>query len=144
MKLTYQPAQSEDTAALFQFNKDLIDEYEDVKAIAYDKVLIWAKNKISTNLPAYRCIFRDGVKVGYVCFHPHEDMMEIDDLYILQPYRHSGIGTQVITDCLNSCQSPVMLYVFNKNEPALRLYRQMGFKTAEKVGSTRQIMRYDC
>ena len=57
MKLIYQAAQEEDIPSIFELNKQLIDQYEDVKIIDYGQVLKWVYQKIETHIQDYQVIF---------------------------------------------------------------------------------------
>lgn len=70
MLLTYQPADASDLDALFAFNKELIDQYEDLSQIPYQKVLAWVRQKLEQQIQEYTCIFADGKKAGYYHFLP--------------------------------------------------------------------------
>ena len=72
-----------------------------------------------------------------------EALLEIDDLYVLAPYRRLGIGTELFRRCIAESErlgKPLMLYVFTKNTPAVRLYEKMGFVLKETVSPTRSIL----
>ena len=141
MKLQYGSADARDIEILFDFNKELIDTYEDTEKIAYDNVLLWVRKKIEKNINEYTRVTLDGKTVGYFYFHEAEGEREIDDLYVLPEYRGRGIGTKIIKKCIEESDSPIFLYVFVKNTGALRLYTKMGFKIEGKVRETRYIMR---
>lgn len=141
--ITYTPAETEDIPAVFALAKELIDRYEDISAIPYEKVLRWMLNKITENIASYRCIILEGKKVGYFHLDMAKEEAELDDLYILPEYQGRGIGTAVIGHCLRQADKPVFLYVFRKNTGAIRLYKRMGFSVAETVGNTRMIMRHE-
>ena len=140
MNLTFAPAEAADMESLFRFSKALIDEYEDLQSIDYEKVLAWVRRKIETQIGTYTCIFRDGRKAGYYRFSPADGMMEIDDLYIFPEFRNQGIGTAVIQNCCAETEFPVMLYVFTRNTGAFSLYRRLGFQIAETAGTSRCIL----
>ena len=57
MKLIYQAAQEEDIPSNFELNKQLIDQYQDVKIIDYEQVLKWVYQKIETHIQDYQVIF---------------------------------------------------------------------------------------
>lgn len=145
MLLTYQPADASDLDALFAFNKELIDQYEDLSQIPYQKVLAWVRQKLEQQIQEYTCIFADGQKAGYYHFSPMDsDTMELDDLYLFPAFRGHGIGTAVIQKCCAETSQPILLYVFQKNTGAIALYQRMGFQiqcTTQNVSSTRYIMR---
>ena len=46
MNITYAPIKKEDIDTIYAFCKKLIDDYEDLDSIDYDKVLAWVKRKI--------------------------------------------------------------------------------------------------
>jgi ribosomal protein S18 acetylase RimI-like enzyme len=141
MDIKYEKASNDDIDALFAFNKELIDNYEDKSSIEYDKVLKWIRNKLETNINAYTRIIIDGKKAGYFSFLLSGKTMELDDLYIFPEYRNKGIGSAVIEKCLSETKLPIILYVFNKNSGAVRLYERFGFEIFKSVGNTRYIMR---
>lgn len=145
MLLTYQPADASDLDTLFAFNKELIDQYEDLSQIPYQKVLAWVRQKLEQQIQEYTCIFVDGKKAGYYYFSPMDsDTMELDDLYLFPAFRGHGIGTAVIQKCCAETSQPILLYVFQKNTGAIALYQRMGFQiqcTTQNVSRTRYIMR---
>ena len=140
MELTYAPAAPEDADLIFSLSKDLILRYEDLNAIDPEKVLRWVRRKIEENIGQYTCVLLESEKAGFFRFCPAGEMMELDDLYILPPFRSRGIGTAIIRKCCAGTGLPVMLYVFTGNTGALGLYRRLGFRVAETVSPTRCIM----
>lgn len=46
MDIKYMPATETDMEPVFEINKALIDEYENLETIDYRKVLSWVRNKI--------------------------------------------------------------------------------------------------
>ena len=143
MELSYEPARKEDAETLFEFNRELIERYEDPGSIDLQEVLAWVRRKLEKRLGEYVRVTADGRLAGYyrLCLDGGE--AELDDLYILPEYRGLGIGTAVVGKCCADAGRPVKLYVFVKNEKAVSLYRRLGFEVTEKVGETRYIMRRD-
>ena len=141
--LTFTGAALEDIPVLYSLCKELIDRYEDLSQIHYDKVLKWVRTKITENISRYTCIWLGAEKVGYYFLDASEGQIELDDFYILPQFRCHGIGTAVLRHCVSSADLPMYLYVFQKNEGAIKLYKQIGFYVAEEVSKTRYIMRRD-
>lgn len=140
MDLIYVPAEESDVESLFQFNKDLIDRYEDISKIDYSKVLSWVLNKLRKQIGEYTRVCLNNQKVGYYHFHPVDRKMELDDLYLFPLYRNRGIGSEIIRKCVAETDLPIFLYVFIKNTGAVSLYKKLGFHIAETVRETRYIM----
>ena len=126
--LSYQTAGREDVSPLFHFSKDLIDTYEDLSSIDYDKVLTWVRKKLENHIGEYQVILCQNQKAGYLHFTESGEKMELDDLYIMPQYRGLGIGTAAINHCIASADRPIFLYVFTKNFRAVNLYFRMGFR----------------
>ena len=143
MELGYEPAREEDIEALYEFNRELIERYEDPGSIDLQEVLAWVRRKLEKRLGAYVRVTADGRLAGYCRLCRDGGEAELDDLYILPEYRGRGIGTAVVEKCCAEAGGPVMLYVFVKNVKAVELYRRLGFEVSEKIGETRYIMRRD-
>lgn len=144
MNLRFLPAEQPDIESLFDLNKSLIGQYEDLSSIQLDKVLPWVRRKLEVKLPEYRAVFLNEQKVGYFrLFNVDDAALELDDLFILAPYRGRGIGSEILRHCIRESekqQKPLMLYVFTENRGAIRLYEQFGFRVREIVSPTRSIM----
>ena len=141
MKLLFEKATGSDIESIYEFNKYLIDRYENVQNIEYDKVLSWVQRKIETYIEEYQRILFDGELAGYYRFHQDGDKMELDDLYIFPQYRNQQIGTAIIEKCLLETDLPVYLFVFIKNTKAVELYKRIGFEIVETIQDSRYIMQ---
>ena len=140
MTLHYEPACAQDADAIFCLSRDLIDRYEDVSLIDYERVLDWVRRKIATNIAEYTCVFREDQKVGFYRLDTSGELAELDDFYILPRFRGQGIGTNVLRHCIGSTGNGIFLYVFKENTGAISLYECMGFTVSKDVGPTRCIM----
>lgn len=137
MKLRFVNADKTDIPVIFGQAKALIDAYEDIEAIDYDKVLAWVERKITKCISEYRCVLADGEKYAYwrLC----EDG-ELDDLYVLPAFRNMGIGSLIMETCIEESEKDLYLYVFQRNVRAISFYERFGFTVREAVGQTRFIM----
>ena len=138
MNLTYLPAEKEDILPIFRQAKQLIDSYEDLTSIDYDKVMAWMERKITDSIGEYTCVWQDGQKAAY--YHLCEDG-ELDDVYVLPQYRGKGIGSAIVRRCIDQSEAPLYLYVFSRNTDAIRLYARFGFEKDQTVSKTRLILR---
>ncbi len=137
--LEFKKAQTEDAEVIFRLCKENIDKYEDIDSIPYDEVIAWVRRKINKSISEYTRIYKDGALCGYYRFHPDDGEYELDDFYLFEEYRGQGIGSAVLEKCLFEADKTVYLYVFKRNEGAVRLYKRFGFEVREDLG-TRYIM----
>lgn len=141
--ITYESATPEDAEQIFGLCRQLVDAYEDIGSIDYDRVMQWIRRKIESDIARYTAVFLSGEKVGYFHFCKNEDgEYELDDLYIFPEYQNRGIGTRIVQRCCASVSEPVMLYVFRRNQGAVALYRRLGFEILQTVYGSRYIMKY--
>lgn len=140
MELTFAPAAAPDMDTIYALSKELIDHYEDISSIDYEKVLAWIRRKIEKKISEYTCVFCDGEKAGFYRVTVADGMTELDDLYILPEFQNRGIGTFIVNKCCAESKFPVMLYVFTRNTGAFALYCRLGFRVTEQVGTSRCIM----
>lgn len=140
--ITYEKATISDIECIYKLCKGLIDDYENIGSIDYDKVLKWVHQKIESSIDEYSVIFVSGEKAGYYHFYLNSDgEYELDDLYIFPKYQNRGIGTEIIKRCCSSVNTSVLLYVFINNKKAVELYKRLGFEIVQTVNYTRYLMR---
>ena len=137
MNLQFLKATHEDIDAIYTQAKDLIDSYEDLSAIDYERVLAWVKRKITARISEYNCVLFNKEKCAY--YRLCEDG-ELDDLYVLPAYRNCGLGSAILRKCIDESKENLYLYVFSGNIRAISFYRRHGFTTREVVGNTRLIL----
>lgn len=141
-KIAYTAASLDDIPQIYSLCKLLIDTYEDVAQINYQKVLQWVEHKIRENIGEYTCVYLSGEKAGYFRLCSGEGQLELDDLYILPGFQNRGLGSAVVKKCILQANCRIFLYVFSRNVDAIRFYSRLGFAVAEQVSQTRLIMRY--
>ena len=138
--LTFLPAKAEDADIIFARCRELVERYEDPTQVDIARVLSWLDKKIRTNISQYTCVLRGNEKVAFFCLSEEENGFELDDLYVLKPYRGQGIGSEILKHCIALASKPIFLYVFTANKDAVRLYRRLGFCADKQVSDTRIIM----
>lgn len=144
MRITYEIATSSDIERLYLLCRQLIDDYENIECIDYEKVLRWVRQKLETTIDEYTAVYAEGQKAGYYHFFKNENgEYELDDLYIFPQFQNHGIGSAIIEKCCRSVTEPVTLYVFIKNGKAVSLYERLGFVIVETVRGSRYIMKRD-
>lgn len=86
----------------------------------------------------YIGIFEGVQLVGTVCLHKEQipklsHKGDVREMYVDETKRGRGIGKKLLEELIKTAKeeglSTVMLAVWQQNEPAVRLYRSLGFKT---------------
>ncbi len=78
----------------------------------------------------------DGENIGRLYLERLPDQHRIIDIAFLPEYRGRGLGAALLRDLLDEAAAfgrPVSIHV-EKNNPAMRLYRRLGFVTEEDKG----------
>ena len=129
--LEYKAAEMQDAPVIFSLNRQLIDQYEDKDKIDYAWIMDWVKRKILRDLAQYKSVWYQGRKAGYFLLRETEGLLELDDLFVLEDFQDLGIGTEILRHCIETgCDKglPICLFVFIRNERAVKLYERMGFR----------------
>lgn len=122
------PARPSDLALLFALQKEQIDRYENIKALAsYEAVLRQLRVHTADGLDQYARIEADGALAGFYRLRRDGEGLELEDFYLLPGWRGRGIGSRVLRDILSSCRT-VSLYAFADNQGAVRFYKRLGFR----------------
>jgi ribosomal protein S18 acetylase RimI-like enzyme len=81
----------------------------------------------------FQTINLDNQKIGrlYVC--ELENKIHIIDLTLLPEFRGQGIGTQILTDILQTAEKPVQIYLESFNQ-SLNLFTRLGFQIVSDAG----------
>ena len=137
MNLRYQIADASQAPLIYAQAKALIDTYEDLSCIDYEKVLGWMKSKITRDISRYTAVYLADRVCGFYCLR--EDG-ELDDLYVLPEFQGQGVGSRILKTCIETSRNPLYLYVFSRNTRAIAFYERFGFAFRETVSKTRQIM----
>lgn len=127
---------------IFALDRQNIEQYETAD-IDLPRVLEWVHNKIEQNIGDYIAVRCDGEPAGYYCCRREDGELELDELFVLPPYRNMGIGTAIVRKILSECAEPIILYVFLKNTRARALYERLGFRVIKEFGASRCLMRHD-
>lgn len=141
MDLIFERAGCCDADIIFEQCRALVDQYEDPTQVDISRALRWCRRKIETHIEEYTRVCCHGETVGYFRLSSEDGEMELDDFYVLPPFRGRGIGSAILARCCRETDRPMFLCVFKHNTGAIALYTRYGFTIAEAIGTTRLMMR---
>ena len=97
---------------------------QQLKDKAESLIAILAEDSEAKEIVAYCLATINAAKLG-----------EVDSVYVEEPYRGQGIGTELIRIALNWMEenkaSKTKIHVLESNQQALKLYRALGFKVRQ-------------
>ena len=76
MRITYERATSSDIERLYLLCRQLIDDYENIECIDYERVLRWVRQKLETTIDEYTAVYAEGQKALFVTGLASEKQME--------------------------------------------------------------------
>ena len=141
MNLIFEQACVRDADVIFDLCRTLVVQYEDPAQLDIPRVLAWCRRKIDRYIEEYTRVILDGETVGYYRLFPDGEQLELDDVYVLPPFRGRGIGSAILGKCCLETDRPITLCVFKENTGAIALYTRFGFVVTEAVSTTRLLMR---
>jgi ribosomal protein S18 acetylase RimI-like enzyme len=132
MQITLRPAVAQDFEycehLYFTGMKRIIEELDlDLAAQAAGFSAQWALTQV-------RIISFGGVDVGWLQSEMREDGLFVAQLFVDGPFQRRGIGTEVMNQLIGEAAAlhkSVSLAVVKIN-PAVRLYRRLGFRTTHE------------
>jgi GNAT superfamily N-acetyltransferase len=127
MRIEFRPATTHD----FDYCAKLYFAAMDatIRALALDMDKHTADFRARWSAAETRIITRDGADIGWLQTAPDGDALLLKQLFVDAPLRRRGIGTQVMHRLIDEAAQAgraVTLGVVKTN-PALRLYRRLGF-----------------
>lgn len=84
----------------------------------------------------FQIVEHDGEAIGRLYLDHRDDEIRVVDIALLPSHRGRGIGTALLAEVLDEAAAAgkaVRIHV-EKNNPAMRLYRRLGFVTIADVG----------
>jgi GNAT superfamily N-acetyltransferase len=81
-------------------------------------------------------IEREGVPIGRLYIEEWSDQIRLIDIALLPDHRGGGSGSAILSDLMDlagAARKPLTIHV-EKNNPAMRLYRRLGFARIDEHG----------
>ncbi len=89
--------------------------------------------KLNENYSLAIYIFEEGNNIlGFAVFMDSFDVIELVRIGVLKEYRNKGIAYKIIEEAIREISKNIILEVREKNEPAINLYKKIGFKEISK------------
>lgn len=136
----YQIASKKDIQTLVDLNLENLDTCDPRSKKQRDYLKKYLKEIIGESINNYQVIYLNQTKIGYYCIELNEEGYEFVDFYLLPDHRHQGYGKQILQEILPAYPD-LYLYVFTRNQIAIKLYQQFGFIIEEQLGSSRIKMK---
>jgi len=127
VQITVRPARAED----FNYCADLYFSGMEsiIRELKLDRPAQAASLRQEWESTQVRVIVLDAVDVGWFQIIPHDDVLFLAQIFVDRPFQGRGIGTEVM-NCLigeGARAGQAMALAVVKTNPALRLYRRLGF-----------------
>ena len=94
-----------------------------------EAALAWMVGTWDIDLARSRVALLDGDPVGFANFGLRDGVGWIGGVGVVPERRRSGLGRQLMEAVIAEAPGDVWLEVIEQNEPAIRLYQQLGFTT---------------
>ena len=130
-----------DIQKLIEYKKRNIFDYaSDISSDEIDEINDYVIKSVKAFLDSYYNIVVNKKIVGCLLVTKIADGKLLDEIYLEEKYRGSGIGTDIIKNIIKN-NSVLYLWVYKNNERAFSLYKKLGFYIILETDS-RYYMKY--
>jgi ribosomal protein S18 acetylase RimI-like enzyme len=144
MKYTLRPAAKSDFDFLYHLIEVCLKEYVEA-TWGWDDEFQQGYFAEHFDITGCQIVLVDGRTAGQLTVIEEQDKFFISGIYILPEYQNHGLGSSLVREVLSKARQSsrhVTLQVLKANQPARRLYEQLGFVvTAEKL--THYVMQWN-
>jgi len=98
-----------------------------------EQALAWMVDAWDIDLDRSRVALSDGDPVGFANLGLRDGFGWIGGVGVVPEHRRSGLGRQLMEAVIAEAPGDVWLEVIEQNEPAIRLYEQLGFGTVRML-----------
>lgn len=113
------------SAALYLENKKYGEEYSKINAICY-------QNRILEGKLNYYIIIKDRNIIGYLSAKLYDDILKLEDFYIVKKYRCNGYGSYLFKSVAKLYDAKFLYVLTLDDEPVLSLYKKYGMKLQQE------------
>ena len=97
-----------------------------------NKINSYIDRQILLEVKNYKIIMSSDKRIGCYLVTKKDNDILIDEIFIEEPYRDKGIGTNIINAILKE-HDIVYLWVYKENIKAISLYKKLGFEVVEET-----------
>lgn len=132
MKYELKQTSNEDENILIYYKlRSILDFALDIEEDERVRINNYVRNTIPLQIKDYKIICVDNKKIGCLLVLNYEDGVMLDEIYIEKDFRNRGIATDIIKSLIQK-NKIVYLWAYKLNEPAVSLYRKLGFQIIEE------------
>jgi GNAT superfamily N-acetyltransferase len=128
VQITFRSARVED----FQYCANLyFSGMEDIiRELKLDRAAQAASLRLEWDPAQVRVMVLDAIDVGWFQIIPHDDVLFLAQIFVDRPFQGRGIGTAIMNNLISegARAGQGMALAVVKTNPALRLYRRLGFR----------------
>ena len=110
----------------------------DISKNEKEEINNYVLDNIKKEISKYKLIMIDNNIIGCLLVKDYKDGKLIEEIYIEYKYRNKNIGSRIINNFL---KQNTYLWVYKKNDGAIKLYKKLGFNVIEET-KTRYFMKY--
>lgn len=139
MNISFRQISKDDYNFVWQIHKDLFKSYVE-QIWGWDED--WQRDYFDKNfsLENSEVIVVENKDIGFLRVEENPNFIFLRSILILPEYQNEGIGSNIISDLIETSTKPIELRVLKPN-PARKLYERLGFQITEET-ETNFIMKF--
>ena len=124
-----------ETEQIEEWKQNIITAYaRDLSSDERTNIASYVNKSVPEDLSHYKMIEKDGEIIGCFLAKKEDNLTRLDDLYLKEEHRGSGIGSSIIKN-LQEKHDEIDLWVYKDNRRAIKLYESLKFETMEDTKS---------
>ncbi len=143
--LKIRKATADDLPQIYQFEQKYIEEIEPANLKRWQAAEHRIKQDLEASLANMFIAEDQGTAVGHCYWNVYEDHAHIFSIFVLKPYRKSGVASQLMQHTEAHCQKAgytnCRLQTLKTN-PAQHFFQRAGYEFVELEGDWQQYVKY--
>lgn len=92
-----------------------------------ERKVLEAEEQIRENLQEYKMISVEKTDIGFISIIDLDNIILIDNIYVLNDYRDNGIATYILNKIINTNFKPIHIWIDKKNIKLINICKKIGF-----------------